>query len=193
MTTVYKKPKKLKFILLVTIVIALSAVIAIYIQFRPDANVVKQEVESDEPDATLSVNKIQQTATRDGKKEWSLEASSGHYIGKTSELILKDVKVTFFLKDNSEIMLSADQGILKTESNDIDVSGHVVLKNKEYKLLTEKLSYIHSQRVLYSKSPVTISGAAAQLAAESLSFDIDAKRLTLEGGVATAIDEDFRL
>ena len=47
--------------------------------------------------------------------------------------------------------------------------------------------------MLYSKTPVTISGASAHVAAESLSFDLDAKKLTLEGGVATAIDEDFRL
>lgn len=193
MTTVYKKPKKLKFILLATIVIALSAVIAIYIQFRPDANVVKQEVESDEPDATLSVNKIQQTATRDGKKEWSLEASSGHYLDKTRQLLLKDVKVTFFLKDKSEITLLADQGTLSTDTSNIEVSGNVVLKNNEYKLLTENLNYVHDQRVLYSKTPVKISGASAELAARSLSFELDAKRLTLEGGVATTIDEDFAL
>lgn len=193
MTTVYKKPIKLKIILLATIVIALGTVIAIYIQFRSDPNVVHRVAESDEPDATLSVNKIQQTATRDGKKEWSLEASSGHYLDKTRQLLLKDVKVTFFLKDKSEIILIADQGTLDTESSDMAVSGNVVLKNNEYRLLTENLSYDHDQRLLYSKDPVRISGAAAELAAESLSYDLDAKRLTLEGGVATTIDEDFTL
>ena len=193
MTRVYKKPIKLKIILLATIVIALGTVIAIYIQFRSDPNVVHRVAESDEPDATLSVNKIQQTATRDGKKEWSLEASSGHYLDKTRQLLLKDVKVTFFLKDKSEIILIADQGTLDTESSDMAVSGNVVLKNNEYRLLTENLSYDHDQRLLYSKDPVRISGAAAELVAESLSYDLDAKRLTLEGGVATTIDEDFTL
>ncbi|MGD9174686.1 MAG: LPS export ABC transporter periplasmic protein LptC [Desulfobacterales bacterium] len=193
MTTVYKKPRKLKFILLATIVIALGTVIAIYIQFRSDVDVAEQVVESEEPDATLSVNKIQQTATRDGKKEWSLEASSGHYLDKTRQLLLKDVKVTFFLKDKSEIILKADQGTLNTDTSNIEVSGNVILKNNEYRMLTENLSYLHDQRVLYSKAPVRISSASAELAAESLSFDLDAKRLTLEGGVATTIDEDLNL
>ena len=193
MATVYKKPKKLKMILLATIVIALGTVIAIYIQFRSDTGIVEQIVESDEPDATLSVNKIQQTATRDGKKEWSLEARSGHYLDKTRQLVLKDVKVTFFLKDKSEIYLIADQGTLNNDTSNIEVSGNVVLKNSEYRLLTENLSYVHDQRVLFSKAPVKISGASAELAAESLSYDLDAKRLTLEGGVATTIDEDVTL
>jgi LPS export ABC transporter protein LptC len=193
MTTVYKKPRKLKFILLATIVIALGTVIAIYVQFRSDVNVAEQAVESAEPDATLTVKNIQQTATRDGKKEWSLEASSGHYLDNTRQLLLKDVKVTFFLRDKSEIILKADQGTLNTDTSNIEVSGNVILKNNEYRMLTDNLSYLHNQRVLYSKAPVRISGAAAELVAESLSFDLDARRLTLEGGVATTIDEDFNL
>jgi LPS export ABC transporter protein LptC len=193
MATPYKKPRKIKFILLATIVIGLGTVVAIYIGFRSESKVLRPVAESDEPDATLSIDKIHQTATRDGEKEWSLEASSGHFMDETRQLILKDVRVTFFLKDKSEIELSADQGILKTDSNDMEVSGHVVVKNKEYMLLTENLSYDHNQRVLYAKTPVTISGSSAQVAAESLRFDLDAKKLTLEGGVATTIDEDFTL
>jgi LPS export ABC transporter protein LptC len=193
MATVYRKPTKLKILLLATIVIALSAVIAIYIQFRSETNVVKPKVESDEPDAMLSVNKIQQTATRDGKKEWSLEASSGHYLDETRQLLLKEVKVTFFLKDQNEIILLADEGTLSTDTSNIEVSGNVILKNDEYSLLTENLNYVHDQRVLYSKAPVRISGASAELAAKSLSFELDTKRLTLDGGVATTIDENFAL
>jgi LPS export ABC transporter protein LptC len=193
MKTVYKKPRKIKMILLATIAIALGTVVAVYIQFRSAANHVEPVIESEEPDATLSVNKIQQTATRDGKKEWSLEARSGHYLDKTRQLVLKDVKVTFFLKDKSEIYLIADQGTLNNDTSNIEVSGNVVLKNSEYRLLTENLSYVHDQRVLFSKAPVKISGASAELAAESLSYDLDAKRLTLEGGVATTIDEDVTL
>ncbi len=193
MASVYKKPTLIKIILAATIVIILGTVIAIYIISQSDPYVMEPVAESAEPEAALSVNKIHQTATRDGKKEWSLEASSGHFIDKTRQLILKDVKVTFFLKDKSEILLLADQGILETDSSNIEVTGNVVLDNKEYKLLTEKLSYDHNQRLLYSKTPVTISGASAKLAAESLRFDIDTKKLTLEGRVATQIDEDFAL
>ena len=108
-------------------------------------------------------------------------------------MLIKDVKVTFFLKDKSEIILKADQGTLDTDTSNIEVSGNVILKNNEYRMLTENLSYLHDQRLLYSKAPVRISGASAELAAESLSFDLDAKRLTLEGGVATTINEDLNL
>ena len=193
MTTEYKKPKKLKIFLLATIFIVLGGVIGIYIGFQQDSKVSESIPESVEPDATLSIGKIHQTATRKGKKEWSLEASSGHYVDKTSQMILKDLMVTFFLDDKSEIILAADKGILNTDSNDIEVSGNVVVKNKEYKLLTERLNYAHDKRVLYSTAPVTISGPSAHLAADTISFDLNTKKVTLEGSVETTLDNNFTL
>jgi len=193
METQYKKPKKIKILLLATILITLGGVIGIYIGFRQDSKLTESVPESVEPDATLSIGKIQQTATRKGKKEWSLEASSAHYIDKTSQMVLKDLSVIFFLKDNSEVTLSADRGILKTESNDIAVSGNVVLNNKEYKLLTEKLNYTHARRVLYSSAPVIITGTSAQLAADSISFDLNSNKITMEGSVEATIAKNFKL
>jgi LPS export ABC transporter protein LptC len=189
----YKKPKKIKILLLATILITLGGVIGIYIGFRQDPKIAESVPESIEPDATLSIGKIHQTATRKGKKEWSLEASSAHYIDKTSQMVLKDLSVIFFLKDNSEVTLTADRGILKTESNDIAVSGNVVLNNKEYKLLTEKLNYAHERRVLYSSAPVIITGTSSQLAADSISFDLNSNKITMEGSVEATIAKNFKL
>ncbi len=191
MATEYKKPKKIKIFLLVTIFIALGGVIGIYIGFQQDSKVSESSPESVAPDATFSIGKIHQTATRKGKKEWSLEASSGHYVDKTSQMVLKDLMVTFFLNDKSEIILAADKGILNTDSNDIEVSGNVVLKTKEYTLLTERLNYAHNKRVLYSTAPVTISGPSARLAADTISFDLNTKKVTLEGSVETTLDNNF--
>ena len=193
MAAEYKKPKKIKFFLLATILIGLSGIIGIYIGFRQDSQIPQSIPESVEPDATLSIGKIHQTATRKGKKEWSLEASSAHYIEKTNQMVLRDLKVIFFLKDNSQITLTANRGILKTDSNDIEVSDHVVLKNEEYKLLTESLNYVHDRRILYSSVPVTISGTSALLAADSISFDLNSKKLVLQGSVETTIDKNFAL
>jgi LPS export ABC transporter protein LptC len=193
MATQYKKPKKIKIFLLATIFIVLGGVIGIYIGFQQDSKVSESIPESVEPDATLSIGKIHQTATRKGKKEWSLEANSARYVDKTSQMVLKDLMVTFFLDDKSEITLAADKGILNTDSNDIEVSGNVVVKNKEYKLLTEKLNYAHDKRVLYSTAPVTISGPSAHLAADTISFDLNTKKVTLEGSVETTLDNNFTL
>ena len=192
MATEYKKPRKIKIFLLATILIILGGIIGIYIGFRPDPTISESIPDSIEPDATLSVGKIQQTSTRKGKKEWHLEANSAHYIKESNQMILKDLTVTFFLEDDGEVTLTADQGVLKTDTNDIEVSGNVIVKNKEYRLLTEKLNYAHKRRVLYSYVPVTISGKTAQISADSILFDLNQKKLTLEGSVETAITKKIK-
>jgi LPS export ABC transporter protein LptC len=178
MAIAYKKPKKIKIFLLATILITLGGVIGIYIGFRQDSKISESVPESIEADATLS---------------GSLEANSAHYIKGMNQMVLKDLTVTFFLKDNSEVTLVADQGILETDTNDIEVSGNVIVNNNEYRLLTEKLSYAHKRRVLYSTVPVTISGASTQIAADSISFDLNSKKLTLEGSVEATIAKNFKL
>jgi LPS export ABC transporter protein LptC len=193
MATEYKKPKKIKIFLVATILITLGGIIGIYIGFRQDPSISESIPESAEPDATLSVGKIEQTATREGKKEWKLEANSAHYIQDINQMVLKDLTVTFFLEDKSEVTLVADQGILKTDTNDIEVSGNVMADNTEYRLLTEKLSYAHKRRVLYSNVPVTISGDSTQIVADSISFDLNSKKLTLEGSVEATITKNFKL
>ena len=189
----YKKPKKLKIFLLATMLIALGAVIGIYIAFQQGPSIPEGIPQSTEPDATLSIGKIQHTATRKGKKEWSLEASSANYMGNTSQVVLKDLKVSFFVEDESEIKLEADRGILNTSSNDIEVSGNVVVKNKDYRLVAEKLNYANDIRLLYSKVPVTISGPTVHMAADSVSFDLNTQKVTMEGSVETTLDINFTL
>jgi len=189
----YKKPKKIKIVLLVILFIALGGVIVIYINSQQESKVAESIPQSVEPDTTLSIGKIQQTATRKGKKEWSLEAVSARYVDKTSQMILQDLLVTFYLSDKSEITLTADEGILNTDSNDIEVSGNVVLENKDYKLLTERLNYVHDKRLLYSKTPATISGTSVRVTADTLSYDLNTRQLTLEGNVETTLDDNFAL
>ena len=189
----YKKPKKIKIVLLVILLIALGGVIVIYINSQQESKVAESIPQSVEPDTTLSIGKIQQTATRKGKKEWSLEAVSARYVDKTNQMILQDLLVTFYLSDKSEITLTADEGILNTDSNDIEVSGNVVLENKDYKLLTERLNYVHDKRLLYSKTPATISGTSVRVTADTLSYDLNTRQLTLEGSVETTLDDNFAL
>ncbi|MEJ2727437.1 MAG: LPS export ABC transporter periplasmic protein LptC [Deltaproteobacteria bacterium] len=192
-TTEYKKPKKLKILLLATIFTILGGVIWIYLGFQRGSTVSEPMTESVEPDTTLSIGKIHHTATRKGKKEWSLEAASANYIGETSQMALKDLTVTFFLDDASEVTITADKGNLNTDSNDIEVSGNVVVINREYKLRTEGLNYVHDKRVLYSTAPAVISGPEGHVTADKISFDLNTKKVTLEGRVETTLENNFTL
>ena len=185
------KIKKLSIILLLVILIAIGTVVAVFIGYQTVSNAPEMLLSSIKDGANLSLGKIRQTATRDGKKEWSLEAGSAHYMEDEKKAVLKDLFITYFLEDNREVYLNADQGILNTGTNDIEFSGNVVIRNEEYRLTTEQLSYEHERRFIYTDNPVNISGDGAELSANSATYDLEADKIVLTGNVATAISRNF--
>ncbi len=178
-----KKSKKLKIFLLSIAVIGLCSIIAVFIGYRRILNITNNSILSGQNQASLSINRIHQTSTRNGIIEWSLDASSAQYINSEKRVILKDLSVTFFLKDKSELYLTANQGILKTDSNDIETSGNIVVINETYKLQTENLYYEHLNQKIISKVPVQITGDSFHFLADSMSFDLKTKQTLLEGKV----------
>ena len=97
----HKHPKRVKLFLMAVVLITVSLVIIVYVGFRRISDTPTMILSTIQEGADMSIGKIHQTSTRDGKKEWSLEASSAHYMDSENQLILEDLSVTFFLEDNS--------------------------------------------------------------------------------------------
>ena len=137
----YLKSRKLKLVLLSIILIAAGIVIVVYLGYQRLSDAPELLLSTIQDGADMSIGKIHQTATRDGKREWSLEAASAHYMEDKKQVILNELSVIFYLNDGSEAYLAADRGVLNTASNDIVVSGNVIIKKDTYRLTTEKLNY----------------------------------------------------
>ena len=134
-----KKTKKLKIFLLAVILLAVGMIVSVFIGYRQVSNAPELLLSSIKEGANLSLGKIRQTATRDGKKEWSLEADSANYMEAENKVDLKNLSVIYYLEDNREVYLEADRGILQTDTNDIEFSGNVVIRNEPYQMKTEHL------------------------------------------------------
>jgi lipopolysaccharide export system protein LptC len=142
---------------------------------------------------SLSVDNVHQTATRDGIKEWTLNAASARYMTEKNQAVFQEISVTFFLKGEKEIYLTANQGILKTDSNNIEVRGNVVVENSNYRLKTESLYYEHGKRMFSSKVPVEMTGPAFHMTADSASFDLNSNQTVFQGNVKGVLSENITL
>lgn len=189
----HKHSKRVKLLLMAVVLITVSLVIIVYVGFRRISDTPALILSTIQEGADMSIGKIHQTSTRDGKKEWSLEAGSAHYMDSEHQLILEDLSVTFFLEDNSEVYLTANKGKLNTKTNNIDVSGNVVITKDKYVLTTERMKYKHEKRLIYSQEPVVISGESGKISADTASFDLNTNKITLEGKVEGTIKENSAL
>ena len=187
----FKKNKKLNFILLAVVLVTIGTIAAVFIGYRRVSSAPELLLSSIKEGANLSLGKIRQTATRDGKKEWSLEAGSAHYIENDKKAVLKNLFITYFLKDNREVYLEAEEGILQTDTNDIEFSGNVVIRNEDYQLRTRRLGYEHERRIIFTNDPVQISGESVELSASSLKYDLNNNKIILTGNVEAAVSKDL--
>lgn len=186
-------PKKLRWILLVVMILVLGIVLSIFFNSRNTIqNTLEKSVSTPEK-SELSIGKVQHTATRNGVTEWSLEADSAEYVNENKQAILHGLLVTFFLKNNETAILSADKGVLGTDTFDIKVSGNVLMKNEGYLIETQELSYSHDKKTIYSESPIKIAGNSFSLTADKLNLDLNENRTTLKGHVKGTFDENFKL
>ena len=136
------------------------------------------------PEGTdITIGQIRHTSVRDGRKEWSLEAASANYSDDTKEALFNEVQVIFFLENDREVMVKGQKGRLKTDTNDITVSGDVTVEDADYKLTAQQIEYDHVDRKIDIPVPVTITGQGIELHADQMTVDLSSETALLEGAV----------
>jgi lipopolysaccharide export system protein LptC len=178
-----KRPRTIKALLLAVIGITIAGIIVVFIGYRRIMQQHEALLAPLEQKADIAIESFEQTATKNGVKEWHLRARSARYQKANQEAVLEDLTVIFFLKDGDQAHLTADRGTVLIKSNDLTVSGNVIADNGHYQLKSQEMHYQHDQRILLSRVPVEISGPGFHVMADSIRFDLNTHRTLLEGNV----------
>lgn len=185
--------RKIQIILISVISVTISVTVAVFIGYRYISKKPEKAIPLVFDGSSISIEKIHQTSTKNGVVEWSLDANSASYNEDKKEAIFEDLSVVFFTKDNLKIHLTADKGILKTESSNIEIRGNITVKNEDYVLKTVKINYDNEKRIIFSKVPVEISGKSLNLVAGSMTIDLNTNKAELSGKVEGIIGDDISL
>ncbi|GBC62628.1 LPS export ABC transporter periplasmic protein L ptC [Desulfonema ishimotonii] len=177
------KSKKIRAALCLIIVLSLGGVWSVFAGYRRMMNSAGTMTAAVGDGADMAISRIHQTATRDGVTEWRLDAASASLINARAQAVFQTPSVTFFLEDQRQIVLTAQKGAVDTESNDINVTGQVVMKNGGYRLETDALRYRHDARIFLSDTPVKLTGKSFDLSADGASFDITSQQVVFKGNV----------
>lgn len=188
-----KKFNNIKLMLFLCIVVMLGAVITIFSGYRRVMNEAKGLASSIQEGAGMAITCVRQTAVRNGVMEWCLDAVSAEYINAEDRAVFKGPSVTFFTEGRGNITLTAEKGTVLTDSNNISVSGDVVVKDNDYVMKTQALNYDNGVRVFSSDVPVALSGRNFDLRADSASLDLKTQQAVLKGNVRGTLSEDIEL
>ncbi len=177
-------------IILTAICIAVVAALAfIFFQFKKQQTapipLPKSAVKT-----LMNLAGIHQTATKDGKIEWELDAESAHLEAQSGRMILNSPVIDFYMEDGTKVHLTAETGVLDTHSNDVQVSGNVLLKNDRYTLTAQELAYDHTDRTLQSDRPVFIKSNAFNLRADTMTYNLKDNLAQFDGRVEGILSEN---
>ncbi len=182
---------KIKQILISLITVSFVLMIAIFITDRHSTEI--SDSISLRKSADIAIDKVQQTAVRDGITEWTLKAVSAKLTDAQKQAVFEKPAVTFFLKDGKTLSMTAKQGVVETDSNSIEAKGKVRLTQEKYQLETEKLRYENDKRMFSANVPVSISGQDVHLSADAMSYDVNTNQLFFKGNVKGIFSESFSL
>ena len=140
-------------------------------------------------ESNVSLNSIHHVSTRDGKKEWSLDAESVRYQQANNKAILQGVSVTFFFKNGETVNLTGNEGIFYTDTKNMKISGDVVVKSGANELKTDMLSYHHENQTVSTDKPVTLVGEGVRLTGNNMTFSFVNNEVEVWGDVETFIED----
>lgn len=185
------RPKIIRWLSIAALCIGLAVLVGVFFLKRDSEETGPSLIESLPIEANLTISKVHQTATRDGVKEWSLDADSAQFFNAQKQLVLNAIAMVLFMENNRQVHLSADEGTLTTESKDVIVKGNIEVTSEQNRLKTEELHYNHEEKFLYGNVPVEIFGQAFNLKADRMSLDLNKNRAVFEGNVKGYFSEDL--
>ncbi len=129
----------------------------------------------------VALGAMRQTSTRNGIKEWTLEAASARIIREKHLAVLTDVSVLFFLATGEEIHLTSKAGTIDTEQQDMTFSDTVVVSHDAQFLETDRLQYEKKRHIIYSMNPVILTTPRAKMTADRMTLDLNTHVVRLTG------------
>jgi LPS export ABC transporter protein LptC len=185
--------RNIRVTLMVCITVTLAVVITVFMGYRRTMDEAGGLATAIQEGAGMAISSIRQTAVRNGMTQWRLEAVSAEYLNDEGRAIFTEPSVTFYMENRGAVLMTADTGTVRTDSNDIRVSGDVVVKDQVYVLKTQTLSYDNDGHRFFTDAPVALSSEGFDLRADSASLDMKARRAVLKGNVRGTLSEDVEL
>lgn len=180
--------------LLAGFILFFAAVLAaIFLGDRYGAEETELPERPEKSEATLSISRFAHTATREGKKEWTLVADTAEMFEGSREVELSRLEVVIFTKDGEEIKMYADHGWTNLASKNIRAWDNVVVCHPEYTLRTQRLNYQHDSRIIETDTPLEVIGNAMVFTADAARYEIDDEKTTLTGNIESWFDATLPL
>lgn len=140
--------------------------------------------------ADIRIEKARYVETKNGRKEWELEADSAQYFKTDNLTVFENVRVIFYSQNGANYTLIGREGKLRNDSKDMDIVGNVVVTSTDnYQLKTDSLKYIAGVRQISTKDKVFFTGPNITIEGIGFLADMVTERVYVLANVRTVVKD----
>lgn len=146
--------------------------------------VPKQALQIMAENVDLQVQNVTYTDVGSSGEKWEVKADSARYMREQKIALFDRVTIRLILADGQTFNLTGDQGRLKTDLKDMDITGNVViLSDRGDRFTTDRLQYVHGEKKISTQSPVTMENDRMKIRGVGLTLRLDSRDLKLSSRV----------
>ncbi len=149
-----------------------------------------EKISPSKPDASadLRLDRVHYTETREGVKEWELEATSAVYRKEGDTMVLEKIRATFYGRNQERYYLVGEKGKFNTQTKVIEVYDGVQIDSSDgYHMRTRSLKYQADQKELHTSDPVQLEGPAMLVEGVGMVVDLNRERVKILREVTTTL------
>ncbi len=145
------------------------------------------------PGITQRARDFHRVQIKNGMKVWEVSAAEVEYNQKHNEASIRNVTLTWYLKDGRSIGIHSNLGRIRLDGAElqaVEVSGGVEFVLGPYELSLPSAAYERQTEKISSPGPVNLKGAGLELTGTTLEVDLPSSRLLLTGDVRMVLRPD---
>ncbi len=165
-------------------ILAVFYFVKIYVEKIPGRKLLK--IMSDNVD--LQVKDVHYTDVSEKGSKWEVSADVMRYMRKENRALFDKVVIKLILLNGKEFVLHADTGEMKTDTNDMTVSGNVVVvSNNGDHFTTDYLTYSDSKKQFETDAPVEMDNRRAKIQGVGMKLSLNDETASILSGVRAVI------
>jgi len=136
----------------------------------------------------VSLSDIDYTQLTDGRKEWTLTASTVAYVGADDLFSLQEVNLVIYHPSGRRIWVSGREGAYCRKEGWISIKGQARIKTDGgYSLQAEAFTYRSETQELSSTDEIFFTGPGLEITGRGLKFDLAAWKAVVLEEVTTVL------
>ena len=146
------------------------------------------------PQVAQRIQNFRRVKVEKGRAVWEITANDAQYFEQSSEVVVTEPRMTFFLKEEGRsARIAGTEGRITLDGHEVKrltMRGNVVVKLDDLEMETDEATYDRARDLITAPGVVTMRGRSLAVQARGMEVDVGPQHVRLLDDVHTTVRND---